>query len=197
MKISNFGGYTRFALSAALTGAFLLACSRPQSHAPAARTSLSFKGEVFLATNILLPSLDHRVVIIEAKVRNDGSIGSRLHDWLVTGHDAESGQTIDGIIMPPSGIRYVGNSTAGVSLNTPYNAKTFLPNLGDAPLRPGASIDGLLQVKFPRAGLIYSRASRRVTLSLSKGDVTCMRRCIVVQFSHEHERAVVVSRNGF
>lgn len=52
--------------------------------------------------------------------------------------------------MPPSGIRYVGNSTAGVSLTIPYNSKTFLPNLGDAHLRPRALIDGVLQVEFPR-----------------------------------------------
>ena len=162
MRISAF---SRYALCSCAAVALVAGCARSQppigapganrvafapSHPVPIATTPSFEGAVIFASNIVRPSWDHRVVIIEARITNVGESVSRLSDWSVSGTDMGGGKMIYGLIMRPSGTKYVGRTNTGVSVLVPYDAHSYLPNQGDAALRPGATIHGILQVEFAR-----------------------------------------------
>ena len=156
---------SRYALSFCVAAAMLAGCARSQplsarssasrvaavpSHTVPVATTPSFDGAVIFASNIVRPSWDHRVAIIEARITNVGESVSRPSDWSVSGTDMGGGKMIDGLIMRPSRAKYVGRTNTGVSVLVPYDAHSYLPNQGNAALRPGATINGILQVEFAR-----------------------------------------------
>lgn len=144
----------------ALTAALLAACTplHPQSHRPSMHratpapisTTTSIDGAVIFASNIVRPSWDHRVVIIEARIANMGDSADRLSGWSVSATDKSGNKTLYGLIMRPSGIKHVGRTSAGVSVFVAYDSRNYLPNQASSAIRPGAAIQGTLQVEFAR-----------------------------------------------
>jgi hypothetical protein len=113
-------------------------------------TAASLEGAVIFASNIVRPSWDHRVVIIEARIANVGKSAIRLGGWSVSATDTTGKHALHGIIMQPSGIKHVGRTSAGVSVSVAYDSRSYLPSQARAALFPDTAIEGALQVEFAR-----------------------------------------------
>lgn len=133
----------------ALFAASLMACARVPPRGPAAKVS-AVRAEIVFASNLVRRSWGHRITLLEVAVTNVGSVPVRLSDWHATGQDIKNAQALPGTILPPSGTTYAGRTQAGVALTVTYDTEHFLPHRAEQALEPDASIDGLLEVEFPR-----------------------------------------------
>lgn len=125
-----------------------------QTRGPGAPANFS-NSFILKAIDPVSPRWDHKAVIVEVYIKNDGTQSSKLDLWSVSAQANDNRQTIAGLITQPppgKGEEFVLKRRMGNAIGTArirYDLKSYLPLRGDYGVRGGDHITGLLLVMFP------------------------------------------------